>query len=59
MNGARKGAAERGQSLVEYTLVTAGLLGFSALSWPYLVQLLNALNTYFQSIYYVIQSPVP
>ncbi|MCE9669259.1 hypothetical protein LY474_15720 [Myxococcus stipitatus] len=49
----------RGQAAVEYATVTAALLGFTVLGWPFLVQLLNALNRYFGSIYYVIQSPVP
>jgi hypothetical protein len=29
------------------------------LSWPFLVQLIAGLHRYFQSIYYVIQSPIP
>ncbi|MBZ4415123.1 hypothetical protein [Myxococcus sp. RHSTA-1-4] len=49
----------RGQSMVEYSVVTAALLGFTVLGWPFLVQLLNGLHRYFSSIYYIIQSPVP
>lgn len=49
----------RGQAMVEYSVVTAALLGFTVLGWPFLVQLLNGLNRYFQSIYYIIQSPIP
>ncbi|NTX05191.1 hypothetical protein HUA74_11790 [Myxococcus sp. CA051A] len=49
----------RGQSMVEYAVVTAALMGFTVMGWPFLVQLLNALQRYFGSIYYVIQSPIP
>ncbi|MCP3058437.1 hypothetical protein LXT21_06615 [Myxococcus sp. K38C18041901] len=49
----------RGQSMVEYAVVTAALMGFTVMGWPFLVQLLNALHRYFNSIYYVIQSPIP
>ena len=49
----------RGQSAVEYVSVSAAFLGFSILGWPFLVQMLNALGRYFQSLYYVIQSPLP
>ena len=48
----------RGQSTVEYVAFCAALLGASTVGWPYLVMLLNALNRYFQSVYYVIQSPL-
>ncbi|WP_233591422.1 hypothetical protein [Corallococcus sp. AB011P] len=43
----------------EYGVITAAFFGFTVLSWPFLIQLLRALNTYFQSIYYIIQSPIP
>ncbi|NTX05187.1 hypothetical protein [Myxococcus sp. CA040A] len=49
----------RGQSMVEYATVTAALMGFTVMGWPFLVQLLNALQRYFSSVYYVIQSPIP
>jgi hypothetical protein len=49
----------RGQAMVEYVTITAALLGFTTLSWPFLVQMINALGRYFSSLYYVIQSPVP
>lgn len=49
----------RGQAMSEYATVAAALLGFTILGWPFLVQLLNGLHRYFQSIYYIIQSPVP
>jgi hypothetical protein len=45
--------------MVEYAIVTAALLGFTVLGWPFLPQLLNALDRYFRSVYYIIQSPVP
>ncbi|AKF79854.1 hypothetical protein SAMN05443572_1011160 [Myxococcus fulvus] len=49
----------RGQAMVEYAVVTAALMGFTVMGWPFLVQLLNSLHRYFNSIYYVIQSPIP
>jgi hypothetical protein len=49
----------RGQAMVEYVTISAAFLGFAVLSWPYLVQMMNALNRYFSSLYYIIQSPVP
>ncbi len=49
----------RGQSTVEYVAFSAALLGATTVGWPYLVMLLNALNRYFHSLYYVIQSPLP
>ncbi|MBN8229096.1 hypothetical protein JYK02_16410 [Corallococcus macrosporus] len=54
-----KQALQRGQAMSEYGVITAAFFGFTVLSWPFLVQLLRALSTYFQSIYYVIQSPIP
>ena len=50
---------QRGQAMAEYGVITAAFFGFTLLSWPFLIQLLRALNTYFQSIYYIIQSPIP
>ncbi|WP_338870219.1 hypothetical protein [Myxococcus stipitatus] len=55
----RRSSRARGQSMVEYAVVTAALMGFTVMGWPFLVQLLNALHKYFNSIYYVIQSPIP
>ncbi|AKJ06532.1 hypothetical protein ATI61_105482 [Archangium gephyra] len=49
----------RGQATVEYVVVSAAFLGFTTLGWPFLVQMIDALGKYFQSIYYIIQSPVP
>ncbi|MBJ6761222.1 hypothetical protein JGU66_10640 [Myxococcaceae bacterium JPH2] len=49
----------RGQAMTEYAVVSAALFGFTVLSWPYTVALINGLNKYFQSMYFVIQSPVP
>ncbi|KFE68957.1 hypothetical protein DB31_6859 [Hyalangium minutum] len=43
---------------MEYVAFSAALLGFGTLGWPYLVMMLNALNRYFESLYYVIQSPL-
>ncbi|AFE03876.1 hypothetical protein COCOR_01104 [Corallococcus coralloides DSM 2259] len=54
-----KQALQRGQAMSEYGVITAAFFGFTVLSWPFLIQLMRALNTYFQSIYYIIQSPIP
>jgi hypothetical protein len=53
------GLLRRGQAMMEYVTITAAFLGFTVLSWPFLVQMINALSRYFSSIYYIIQSPVP
>ncbi|RMG19754.1 MAG: hypothetical protein D6729_04495 [Deltaproteobacteria bacterium] len=50
---------ESGQAAVEYATVTAAILGMTVLSWPFLVELLNGLNVYYQSIYWVLESPLP
>lgn len=50
--------AESGQAMVEYAIVVAFILGGAVLSAPFLVDLLRALNTFYDSIYYVLQSPV-
>jgi len=44
---------------VEYIVVVAALFGFTVFGWPFTTRLINALDAYYQSIYYVIQSPVP
>jgi hypothetical protein len=49
----------RGQSMVEYVTISAALLGITTIGWPFLVDLINALNRYFSSLYFVIQSPLP
>ncbi|MFL5347529.1 MAG: hypothetical protein ACJ8AT_22310 [Hyalangium sp.] len=49
----------RGQAMVEYVTIAAAFLGFTVLSWPYLVQMIDALGKYFSSLYYIIQSPLP
>ncbi|GHG68171.1 hypothetical protein [Comamonas sp. JC664] len=54
----RPSRSARGQSMVEYAIVSAALLGISTVGWPFLVALLNALHRYFNSIYYVIQAPI-
>jgi len=59
MRPPQKRLLARGQSLVEYVSVSAALFGFGVLGWPFLLRLLNALDRYFHSIYYVIQSPLP
>ncbi|MDC0711806.1 hypothetical protein POL68_25275 [Stigmatella sp. ncwal1] len=55
----RPRSGHRGQSMVEYVTISAAFLGATTIGWPFLVELLNALNRYFGSIYYVIQSPLP
>lgn len=50
--------SRRGQAMSEYLLITFALFGVAALSWPYLTQVMNALNVYVQGIYYVLQSPI-
>jgi hypothetical protein len=46
--------------MVEYSLVAHALLiGGAAIAWPFLVYLMRALSLYFQSMYFVITSPVP
>ncbi len=45
--------------MVEYVTIAAAFLGFTVLSWPYLVLMINALGKYFSSLYYIIQSPLP
>jgi len=52
-------ACERGQAAVEYTVITFMLLGGGALSWPFTVRLINAMNVYYQSIFAAIQAPLP
>lgn len=54
----RFGRRPRGQSMVEYAVITAAILGFSVMGWPFIKLLVNALDTYFQGIYYVLQSPL-
>ncbi|HYH99761.1 hypothetical protein [Hyalangium sp.] len=48
----------RGQSMVEYVAFSAAVLGVGTVGWPYLAMMLNALSRYFESLYYVIQSPL-
>ncbi|MCP3139155.1 hypothetical protein [Pyxidicoccus xibeiensis] len=55
----RRRRPARGQAMVEYAIITAALMSFTVMSWPFLVELINGLHRYFQSIYYIIQSPIP
>ena len=50
---------ERGQASAEYAMISAMILGGGALSWPFLIDLLEALDTYYDSIYAAIQCPLP
>ena len=50
----------RGQAMVEYTMVAhAILIGGTLACWPFVSKLVNGLSTYFESIYFVLTSPVP
>lgn len=44
--------------MVEYVVISAAILGFTALSWPYIAMMINAFDIYYQGIYYVLQSPI-
>jgi hypothetical protein len=55
----RATSKRRGQAAVEYVVVVAALFGFTVFGWPFTTRLINALDAYYQSIYYVIQSPIP
>lgn len=55
----RTATSRRGQAMVEYAIITAAILGMTVLSWPFTGKLVEALDRYYQSIYWVIQSPVP
>lgn len=55
----RRLGGQRGQAMLEYSSITFFLLlGTAAVGWPFLVALMNALNRYFESIYWVIRAPV-
>jgi hypothetical protein len=46
--------------MIEYSLVAHALLiGGAAMVWPFLVFMMRSLSIYFQSIYFIITSPVP
>ena len=50
----------RGQAMVEYSFIShAILIGGSFGAWVFVDYLMYALNLYFQSVYWVITSPVP
>lgn len=50
----------RGQAMVEYSVVAHAILFVGAgVGFPFLAQLLNALTKYYQSIYWVLTSPIP
>lgn len=49
-----------GQAMLEYTWVAhAVLLGGAVAVWPFWRLLMGALDTYFQSVFFVLTSPVP
>lgn len=45
--------------MVEYVIITAAIMGGLVMSWPFTIELLRALNTYYQSIYLVLAAPLP
>ena len=50
----------RGQAMMEYTMVTHVLLiGGTAVAWPFMSTLMNGLNTYYQSIWFILGASVP
>jgi hypothetical protein len=50
----------RGQAMVEYSVVAHALFFTVAVgAYPFLSQMLNALTKYYQSIYWVLTSPIP
>lgn len=50
----------RGQAMVEYSMVSHVLLiGGAAMAWPFMSALMNAMNLYYQSVYFIIGSSVP
>lgn len=54
-----KAAEESGQATVEYAYVAFALMGGAVASWPFTVELINAMNSYYEAIYWVINSPIP
>lgn len=57
---ARRHRLARGQAMLEYTWVThAILIGGTMAMWPFWSYLMNALDKYYQSIYFVLTAPVP
>jgi hypothetical protein len=55
----RRRRAVRGQDTVEYAFITFVILVGLGLGWPFLNRLMDALSTYYESIYYVVLSPIP
>lgn len=51
--------AEQGQAATEYAILSVMILGGAGLSWPFLIELLSAMNTYYNSIFSAIQCPLP
>ncbi|MBL8955752.1 MAG: hypothetical protein JNK82_33570 [Myxococcaceae bacterium] len=50
----------RGQAMVEYSFIAhAILIGGTFFAWPFTSALLNGLSRYYESIYWVLTSPVP
>jgi hypothetical protein len=55
--GRRRG--ERGQAMIEYSIIMWVLLaGAAGVGLPFMVWMLNALDTYYQSIYYMLGQPL-
>ena len=51
--------AEEGQAATEYAILSVMILGGAGLSWPFLIELMSAMNTYYNSMFSAIQCPLP
>lgn len=45
--------------MLEYSAIIWMLMGGAMIGgWPFLVRMINALNTYFESIYFMLSQPI-
>lgn len=52
--------SRRGQAMMEYTMVSHVLLiGGMGMAWPFMSALMNAMDLYYQSIYFIVSCSVP
>ena len=52
--------SRRGQAMIEYSVVAYALLISTMVAgWPFISYMMNALTKYYESISFVITSPVP
>lgn len=54
----RRARGEEGQATVEYAAVSAAFLVGAGVGWPFFLGLINAFQTYYHSIYFVLQLPI-